>query len=45
VKTLSNFNPEMRETLGFPFQKGGYLISKISNPRKQSKSSPFLEER
>ncbi len=34
-------NPEMRETLGFPFQKREGL----PNTRKQGKSSPFLKER
>ncbi len=34
--------PEMRETLGFPWEveMGG-----LSNLRKQGKSSPFLKER
>ncbi len=32
-------NPEIRETLGFPFQNGR------SNLGKQGKSSPFLKER
>ncbi len=33
-------NPEMRETLGFPFQNGRFV-----KPGKQGKSSPFQKER
>ncbi len=33
-------NPEMRETLGFPFQNGRFV-----KPGKAGKSSPFQKER
>ncbi len=33
-------NPEIRETLGFPFHNGRYV-----KPEKAGKSSPFLKER